>query len=449
MVRRIVGLCDPPYERGLAGHWCRWKFPGVLRQDCYDYINLDYYCSNILYCLQSSSIKFVFSATHGCNCAKFDFYFGSVGTDNQWIESKELWIARIDLNSDGVNAVPSVPTIYSCNDPKKTSGGTDCCISGSGGRTSIQSEIITSALIGSLEMSEDGKDCVNVFVKLKCASCCEDPCTTEKRPPDGCHSDKTEYIAYSEDGCCLSAGKLDAAIIGVHGKGVAKIKICCNNCSPAPTQPPPVGACCLPAEINSPYQHCIASDSYGSCYAAGGLTYYPGVSCTTGANGVLLCPTSFRIVDDILPEPTPYAEVDFTHQYSSEFYSFGFDECFYDHTSPTQSIQNFTDTILFTQSTTSNCTINVQLQTTGCCLEYEVATSRIYAVGDGDVSSTIIGGMSSKCCPDFSLMINGKKNRATVKDGEYLIIESNTECKCKFDKPIPNESSFKPGPCHK
>ena len=36
--------CNPPYARGITGQWDKCRFPGVLRQDCYDYINFDYNC---------------------------------------------------------------------------------------------------------------------------------------------------------------------------------------------------------------------------------------------------------------------------------------------------------------------------------------------------------------------------------------------------------------------
>lgn len=38
--------CNPPYKRGVTGQWDKCRFPGVLRQDCYDYINFDYNCTS-------------------------------------------------------------------------------------------------------------------------------------------------------------------------------------------------------------------------------------------------------------------------------------------------------------------------------------------------------------------------------------------------------------------
>jgi len=42
--------CNPPYKRGITGQWDKCRFPGVLRQDCYDYINFDYECSSKPFC---------------------------------------------------------------------------------------------------------------------------------------------------------------------------------------------------------------------------------------------------------------------------------------------------------------------------------------------------------------------------------------------------------------
>jgi hypothetical protein len=73
----------------------------------------------------------------------------------------------------------------------------------------------------------------------------------------------------------------------------------------------------------------------------------------------------------------------------------------------------------------------------------------MYAVGAGTVTARIISGYNSKCCPDFALAINGKKNSKVVQDGEYLTITTSTKCKCNKKSPWRTPGGFKPGPCHK
>jgi len=465
--------CNPPYKRGLTGKMpggcC--EFPGVLRQDCYDYINFDYYCSKVLYCLEFSGIKLVFWADHGCDCAKYSFYFGSIGGDGKWDQSKEIFLSEINLNStDGPNPGGPVPPEYSCyNDPKKTPDGTVCCVSG--GNVSLQTATVSPDLIKNIEQSESGSDCINVFVKLKCESV-NDPghteCTTVSRPPDGCHGSATNYIAFSEDGCCLSTGTLDSGADSDWGQGVAQIKICCNNCpTPTPTPTPSVGCnCCVYSSGGGLQQSvsCIESTDESDCYSQGGSVYTAGViSCPTNPSDAcircdVICMQNYgklcsqdekgcvcqgvltgNFVDPYLNEPM--------------FYSFGAEEYLSppqpEYASVIQEESKIEVEPVFSTQATSNCNITAQLRTTGCCLEFEESTGRMYAVGAGTVTARIISGYSSKCCPDFALVINGKKNSKVVIDGEYLTITTSTKCKCNKKSPWRTPGGFKPGPCHK
>jgi hypothetical protein len=123
------------------------------------------------------------------------------------------------------------------------------------------------------------------------------------------------------------------------------------------------------------------------------------------------------------------------------FQSFGLDDYLPNFT----SIQS--DPVFSNQST-DNCNITIQLRTTGCCLELEESTGRVYAVGSGTVSARIISGYCSRCS-DFAAYINDKKNSATVQDGSIVNVSGrSTKCKCNRKTPWKTPGGFRPGPCN-
>jgi hypothetical protein len=432
--------CNPPYKRGLTGQWDKCRFPGVLRQDCYDYINFGYNCKKLPECISVSGIDIAFHACHSCDSAEYDFYFGELGTDGKWDNNKQKYLGKINLNSNGSNYVTSIPDKYSCSNSKTTKEGVACCISNCSSKLSVQSLDIPSSVLGNIELSSTDEDCVEIFVKLNCAL------------PGGvgCHSDVTKYIAYSKDECCLSTGTLNSASDVGYGLGVEKIKICCNSCSECSNHtfsnfdslPGGVGSCLgssifygektisIPSSISKPVEVTITGgvdDEFilnGEVIDAG---LYPFAGSCNGAH-----------------------EVDYSFTTSASSFTIA---CGDNH----GAAATYNLNICFKKASgssggggsSSSCNITAQLKTTGCCLELEESTGRMYAVGSGTVSSRIISGLNTKCCGDFSLKINGKGKSVSVQDGAYITVEANSKCKCTKKSPWRTPVGFKPSPCNK
>jgi hypothetical protein len=430
--------CNPPYKRGITGQWDKCRFPGVLRQDCYDYMNFNYNCKKLPECISVSGIDITFYACHGCNLAEYDFYFGELGTDGKWDNNKQKSLGNINLNSFGSNAVTSIPDKYSCSNAKTTKEGATCCIPVCN-ITSIQSLEIPSSALGNINiLSSSDEDCIEVFVKLKCAL------TGGAR----CHSDVTKYIAYSKEGCCLSTGSLDSAGDIGYGLGVGKIKICCNSCSECSNHtfsgflPINIGGCLgssifygektvsIPSSISKPVKVTITGSVDDEFILNGqvidaGLYPFPGTNCNTAH------------------------EVDYSFVTSDSSFTIA---CGDNHGTNVSYNLNICFEKASSNSggggSSSSCNITAQLKTTGCCLESEESTGRIYAVGSGTVSARIVSGYCGGCS-DFSIYINEKKNSAVVQDGSTITVSGrSTKCKCNRKTPWISPGGFRPGPCY-
>jgi formylglycine-generating enzyme required for sulfatase activity len=166
-------------------------------------------------CLSYGGVKIVLSACHGCNIAQYNLYVGSL-TESVWDDSQEILIEEINLNSSaGPNVVTESP--YPCD------GANTCCISNCGGTLSVQEVIIPSETIAELPLIPSETNCITIPVKLKCLL-------------NNCHSNVTQYLAFSEGGCCVGSGTLDSQIDTGSGVGVQTITICCGACpTPTPT----------------------------------------------------------------------------------------------------------------------------------------------------------------------------------------------------------------------
>lgn len=440
--------CNPPYARGLTGKWDKCRFPGVLRQDCYQYINFDYNCSKLPECISVSGVDIVFYACHGCDLAEYDFYFGGLGTEGKWDDNKQKSLGNINLNS-GVpgankgaispNKVTSIPDKYSCSNSKTTINGTTCCIPVCSNILSIQSMEIPSSMFDNIDFSSIDQNCIEVFVKLKCAL-----------PSDlKCHSDVTKYIAYSKkDGCCVATGSLNSASDIGYGLGVEKIKICCNSCCGPSTN----------GSFNSGLGSCERIDNVSK--VTNNFKTKALLEVTGGAN------------DEVIIDGNIYQAGEFPFNWSSfntgcsvdgdngghawsyskilqpnESVTFGGkDNGYGGEVNGSWTLKTCTDS---SSGSSGVCNITAQLKTTGCCLELEESTGRMYAVGSGTVSASIIRGFCSKCS-DFSIYINEQKNSAVVRDGSTIIVSGrSTKCKCSRKTPWRTPGGFKPGPCHK
>jgi hypothetical protein len=170
-------------------------------------------------CLSYGGVKVVLSACHGCDRAKYNLYVGGL-TDGVWDDSQEVLIEEININSfDGPNVVTESP--YPC--------GTDpCCVSNCGAILSVQEVTVPSETIAGLPLIPSEANCITIPVKLKCLL-------------SNCHSNVTQYLAFSEGGCCVGSGTLDSQVDTGSGVGVQTITICCGACAtptPTPTRTP-------------------------------------------------------------------------------------------------------------------------------------------------------------------------------------------------------------------
>jgi hypothetical protein len=165
-------------------------------------------------CLSYGGVKIVLSACHGCDRAKYNLYVGGL-TESVWDDSQEVFIEEININSfDGPNVVTESP--YPCD------GANTCCIPDCS-ILSVQEVIIPSETIAELPLMPSETNCITIPVKLKCLL-------------SNCHSNVTQYLAFSEGGCCVGSGTLDSQVDTGSGVGVQTITICCGACAtPTPT----------------------------------------------------------------------------------------------------------------------------------------------------------------------------------------------------------------------
>ena len=481
--------CNPPYKRGLTGQWDKCRFPGVLRQDCYDYINLNYDCSGKPYCpdrvvvievcdtnaARDDNIKVTLNGVVIAEVLDFskderNGYF-LISDPSATLDASESSISNCHGTSPGL---PISVKRFSSDSIKGGSNIINIKIvqqnfNGNAGAFNIRSylksngKLICGCTIGTVPYGAEGD---YTFTYDNCCGSNEVPsCPT---PTPAATVPPPTATPVSSCNCCVYNGIIDsngyegvscveatsesdcssknfASLVyigGFYNKTGAALWSC-------PTSVP-VGRCCGPETITVCGQtgpKCRQINK-SACDTVGGIFSGYGTYCPSGDEkcGGYPCRTSSFINDS--QEYFNYDEIDFMQRYPSELYGFGFNDYSYPSSpQPEVSIQSAETT--FTIQATGGCNITAQLRTTGCCLELEESTGRMYAVGAGTVSYRIISGLNTKCCGDFSLNINGKGKSVSVQDGAYITVEVNSKCKCTKKSPWRTPGGFKPSPCNK
>jgi hypothetical protein len=494
--------CNPPYKRGLIGQWDKCRFPGVLRQDCYEYINFDYDCSGnpcpdrvvvIEVCdanaAHDDNIKITLNGTVIADVLDF-----SADERNGYFliahPSATLDVENSSLTGENLGAHPE-KCLY-------VSGSSTCWCHAKGdsssppniirfdpklilrGANTIGTSLVKAGNNGNYGhfnvrtyLNRDGKlvcgcdatvitygnppqtldfpfdNCCGAGEAPSCPTPTATPLPTATPAPDsgsGCNC-----CVYAASGSCIHA----TSESDCYARGGSFYQPFGNGTCPSIK---PVGKCCGPETIT-----CIGRTgpkcrlgSKAECDAVGGIFSGYGTDCPGSDEKCgYPCRTSFFIDSSYTnsdPDYSSYDEIDFMQRYPPELYGFGFNDCSYEYPSlyqPQALIQPEPEPVFSTQAT-SSCNITAQLRTTGCCLELEESTGRMYAVGAGTVSVRVTSAINSKCsCLDFKLNINGKRWNNTVRDGEPINIEVDSSCKCAKRKPWRTPGGFKPSPCNK
>lgn len=91
------------------------------------------------------------------------------------------------------------------------------------------------------------------------------------------------------------------------------------------------------------------------------------------------------------------------------------------------------------------CSINFQIATHGCCIEY-LSNEILRAVGDGSIYVYNITQSPTNCCNKFAIRVNGgliynsgSYFAKSVKDGDIILVQAYSECNCKAS-PVPTYS---------
>jgi hypothetical protein len=347
--------CNPPYKRGVTGQWDKCRFPGVLRQDCYDYINFDYDCSSGPRVYNCIKVNWAKQAPSGGSCSS-PVLGGTVKvTVPVSIPSGGLKVSLSDAGFDDKGSVNGQPSIGGCIENKPPASIT------------ITNKTITFKVY----------DTVGGFVGMQACICL---CGYYGEPFEpilfGGGSTNGPAGSITINGWIIEYPEFERA-----GPWSNAVQFCGDKTTDPCSTPPP--------------------DDGGG-----------GGSSSDEKSGL------------------------------SMFQSFGLDDYF-----PNFTPQSEPEPVFSTQAT-AGCNITAQLKTTGCCLEVEESTGRIYAVGSGTVSARIISGFCSSCS-DFSVYINERKNSAVVQDGSTIIVSGrSTKCRCNRKTPWIIPGGFRPGPCY-
>jgi hypothetical protein len=362
--------CNPPYARGLTGQWDKCRFPGVLRQDCYEYINFDYDCS-ILECPNRTIVIQI------CNS-------NSIPDDDFKVYLNGTYLG--DITSLGTNSCTGAFFIADSSatlDPKDSdllcdSGG-KCSVSSSAIIRFSKNLLIRGKNIVAMENIKDNgrgnggtwqvRNYLNTNGKLTC------PCNVAN--------------------FSFSGGEGANFPDPFDPKGASAPNFQFNECCP-----PGTTLCPTPAPTATP----------------------GGSKSSDEKTGLFIEHSEYPV-----------------------FQSFGLD----DYSPNFTPIQSDPEPVFSIQESFISCNITARLRTTGCCIELEESTGRMYAVGAGTVSASVISGLSSKCCPSFKLKVNGKRSSNTVRDGEPIDIQVDSNCNCTKKNPWRTPGGFKPGPCNK
>jgi hypothetical protein len=412
--------CNPPYARGLTGQWDKCRFPGVLRQDCYDYINLNYDCSGKPDCPD----RVVVIEVCDTNAARDD---NIRVTLNGTVIADVLDFSKDERNGYFLISDPdatleaSESSIPSCHG---TSPGLPISVkrfspdSIKGGINTINVKIVQQNNNGNA-----GAFNVRSYVKRNGKLICG--CSIQSNITYGAEGDYT----FTYDNCC----------------GTNEVPSC-----PCPTDSGSFSA------------------GLGSCERIDNVSKVTNkfktqalLEATGGAN------------DEVIINGQIYQARQFPFNWSSFGVCGSADGDNGGHAWSYSKILQPNESVTFggkdngyggevngswtlkttdcaNDSTGSNkCYITAQLRTTGCCLELVESTGRMYAVGAGIVSARVTSGLNSKCCPDFKLNVNGKRWSNTVQDGAPITIEVDSKCMCAKKKPWRTPGGFKPSPCHK
>ena len=480
--------CNPPYARGVTGHWDKCEFPGVLRQDCYDYINFDYDCGSKPDCpdrvvvievcdtnaARDDNIRVTLNGTVIASVLDFskderNGYF-LIADSNATLEASESSIPSCHGTS------PGLPISVKRFSPDSIKGGVNIINvkivqlnnNGNAGAFNVRSYVkrngklicgcsiqsnITYGAEGDYTFTYD--NCCGTNEVPSCPT--PTPAATPAATPAVTPAVTPEVTISTDCNCCVYSGIIDdyghesfSCIVAssesdCYSQGGTYYK---SSLFPFPFSCTTLktGKCCGPdtSSCNSSTGPTCRSTTKAGCNAVGGVFQGYGTGCSSEEKCTYPCSTTFFSATD-------FDEVDFMQRYPPELYGFGFNDCSYEYPSLYQSqalIQPEPEPVFSTQAT-DNCNITIQLRTTGCCLEVEESTGRVYSVGSGTVSARIVSGYCSRCS-DFSVYINEKKNSAVVQDGSTIIISGrSTKCKCSRKTPWKTTGGFMPGPCYK
>ena len=414
--------CNPPYARGITGQWDKCRFPGVLRQDCYDYINLNYDCSGKPDCpdrvvvievcdtnaARDDNIRVTLNGTVIADVLDFskderNGYF-LISDPDATLEASESSIS----NCHGTS--PGLPISVKRFSPDSIKGGTN----------TINVKIVQQNFNGNA-----GAFNVRSYVKRDGKLIC------------GCFIQSN--IAY-----------------GAEGDYTFTYDNCCGSTEVVPS-------CPCPSTSGS------FSSGFGSCQRIDNVS-----KVTNNFKTKALLEAAGDANDEIIINGQIYQAGVFPFNWSS----FDTGGCSVDgdngaHAWSYSKILQPNESVTFggkdnglgggvngswtlevescsdSGSSSNKCYITAQLRTTGCCLELEESTGRMYAVGAGTVRANVTSGLSSKCCPSFKLKVNGKISSNTVRDGEPIEIQVESNCKCAKRKPWRTPGGFRPSPCNK
>jgi hypothetical protein len=414
--------CNPPYARGITGQWDKCRFPGVLRQDCYDYINFNYDCSGKPYCpnrvivIEMCNDNAVTDdngdiSLNGTKIGSVDFHWMS-RTGYFFIAHPSATLKVADSNIKGCHQGDQVGT------EPITSRFSDDLVKGG-------SNTITFTRTKDNERGNAGVFLIRSYLLRDGELVC--PCSI-RDIPYGVPGDYT----FTYDNCCGSTNEAPScpcsSISGSFGSGL-------GNCERIDNVSKVTNNFKTKALLEAAGD---ANDEIiinGQIYQAGVFPFnwssFSGGCSVDGDNGAHAWSYS-KILQ-------PNESVTF----GGKDNGFGGGV----NGSWTLEVESCSDS--GSGSSSDKCNITVQLRTTGCCLELEESTGRMYAVGAGIVRANVTSGLNSKCCPSFKLKVNGKRWSNTVRDGEPIIVEVDSECKCAKKKPWRTPGGFKPGPCNK
>ena len=350
--------CNPPYARGLTGQWDKCRFPGVLRQDCYDYINFDYDCSGKPYCPD----RVVVIEVCDTNAAR---------DDNIKVTLNGTVIADVlDFSKDERNGY------FLISDPDATLEASESSISQCHGTSPGLPISVKRFGSGAIK---GGTNTINVKI------------VQQNFNGNAGAFNVRSYV--KRDGKLVCGCTIGTVPYGAEGDYTFTYDNCCGSSDAPP--------CSTPSPTTIP---------------GGG-----GGGSSDEKTGLFIERSEYPV-----------------------FQSFGLDD-YLPNFAPFQAEPEH----IFSTQATGSCNITAQLRTTGCCLELEESTGRMYAVGAGTVSARIISGFCSSCI-DFSVYINDKKNSAVVRDGSTITVSGrSTKCKCNKKTPWRTPGGFKPSPCNK